>query len=110
MVLDKITVRGQESAWSNVYYWRTNTVTISNDIAVTPVELTGTSVNITIQGADRTFSQGSNDLTLMSGYTMVIYLKNPDSVALNDVGLTVGTTVFTANAQYYKEANVEAAQ
>jgi len=29
---------------------------------------------------------------------------------LNDVGLTVGITVFTANAQHYKEANVEAAQ
>lgn len=34
---------------------------------------------------------------------------NPNSIALNDVDLTVGITVFTSNAQYYKEANVEAA-
>jgi hypothetical protein len=110
VVLDKITARGQESSWSNVYYWRTNTVTISTDLAVTPTELTGSSFLVSVQGTDRNFTQGSNDLTLMSGYTMVIYIKNPDSVALNDVGLTVGITVFTANAQYYKEANVEAAQ
>jgi len=46
----------------------------------------------------------------MSGYTMVVYIKNPDSIALNDVGITVGITMFTSNAQYYKETNVEAAQ
>jgi len=49
-------------------------------------------------------------LTLKSGWTIVIYVMNPGSIALNDVGLAVGTTVFTSNAQYYKEANVEAAQ
>jgi len=41
---------------------------------------------------------------------MVLYIMNPDSVALNDVGITVGITVFTSNAQYYKETNIEAAQ
>ena len=49
-------------------------------------------------------------MTLKSGWTIVIYVMNPGSVALNDVGLTVGITTFTANAQYYKETNVEAAQ
>lgn len=110
VVLDKVTFRGQESSWANVYYWRTNTVTISSDLAVTPTPLTGASFNITVQGSPRTFSQASNDLTLMSGYTMVMYVKSPDSVALNDVGTTLGITLFTANAQYYKETNVEAAQ
>jgi hypothetical protein len=41
---------------------------------------------------------------------MVVYIKDPDSIALNDVGVTVGINVFTSNAQYYKEVNVEAAQ
>jgi hypothetical protein len=41
---------------------------------------------------------------------MVIYVDQPDSIALNDVGITVGITVFTSNAQYYKETNVQAAQ
>jgi len=110
VVLDKITVRGQESPWANVYYWRTNTVTISGDLNVTATELTGTTFNITVQGSARSFDQATDDLTLKSGYTMVIYIKDPDSIALNDVGITVGITLFTSNAQYYKEVNIQAAQ
>jgi len=41
---------------------------------------------------------------------MVLYIMNPDSVALNDVGITVGITMFTSNAQYYKKTNIEAAR
>ena len=110
VVIDKATVRGQPCNWSDVYYWRTDTVTVSNDLEVTPTELTGTTFNITVQGVDRTFDQATDDITLKSGYTMVLYMKNPDSIALNDVGVTVGLTVFTSNAQYYKETNIEAAQ
>ena len=106
VVLDKISVRGQESEWQTVYYWRTRNITISNDLDVTSTNINGTSFNITIQGATWTFQQASNDLTLKSGWTMVLYIMNPDSVALNDVGITV----FTSNAQYYKETNIEAAQ
>jgi hypothetical protein len=110
VVLDKISARGQECAWSNIYYWRTSNVTVSNDLLVTPTDINGTTFDIIIQGAARTFQQATNDLTLKSGWTIVIYVMNPDSIALNDVGLTVGITIFTANAQYYKETNVEAAQ
>jgi len=110
VVIDKITVRGQPCNWSDVYYWRTNTVTVSNDLEVTPTEITGITFNITVQGSDRTFDQASDDITLKSGYTMVVYMKNPDSIALNDVGVTVGITIFTSNAQYYRETNIEAAQ
>jgi len=110
VVLDKISVRGQECAWSNVYYWRTSNVTVSNDLLVTPTNITGATSNIVVQGTARTFQQATDDLTLKSGWTIVIYVMNPGSIALNDVGLAVGTTVFTSNAQYYKEANVEAAQ
>ena len=110
VVLDKISVRGQECTWSNIYYWRTNNVTVSNDLLVTPTNITGASFDITVQGATRTFQQANDDLTLKSGWTIVVYIMNPDSIALNDVGLTVGITIFTANAQYYKETNVEAAQ
>jgi len=106
VVLDKVSVRGQDSEWQTVYYWRTSNITISNDLDVTSTNITGASFNITIQGATRTFQQASDDLTLKSGWTMVLYVMNPDSVALNDVGITV----FTSNAQYYKKTNIEAAQ
>jgi hypothetical protein len=110
VVIDKLTVRGQEVNWTTAYFWRTNTITISNDLKVTPDELTGTTGTITVQGAAETFEQATDDITLKSGYTMVMYVMNPGSVALNDVGTPVGIAIFSANAQYYKESNVQAAQ
>jgi len=110
VVLDKISVRGQECQWTNVYYWRTNNVTVSNELQVTPTKINGTNFDIRVQGDMRTFTRSDNDLTLKSGWTIVIYIMNPDSISQNDVGLPVGITVFTSNAQYYKETNIEAAQ
>jgi hypothetical protein len=51
---------------------------------------------------------GTN-LVLASGESMIVYVTNPGQVSVNDIGVTIGVTVFTANAQYYKESNVEAA-
>ncbi|MEM0096333.1 MAG: hypothetical protein QXL77_05210 [Candidatus Bathyarchaeia archaeon] len=115
VVIDKISVRGQECSWSKVYYWRTSTVTVSADLNVTvvkPSEMTADQWKqiFAYLSSGENFEQASNDLTLKSGWTLVVYIENPDSIASNDVGRTVGITVFTANAQYYVEANVEAAQ
>jgi hypothetical protein len=109
VVIDKIAVRGQESTWPNVFYWKTNNVTVSEDLQPTssPLNTSQTTANITVQGAIRTFLRASDDLTLKSGWTMVIYISNPDSITVNDVGTTVGITLFTATAQYYKETNIE---
>jgi len=109
VVLDKITVRGQESSWSNIYYWKSKTISISADLNVTSSQLTGNPFDMssTFKYGNGMFAQATTDLTLMSGWTVVIYIKSPDSVAMNDIGTTVGITVFTANAQYYKETNVE---
>jgi hypothetical protein len=110
VVFDKLSVRGQDCQWGTVYYWRTSTVTISNDLVVTTNPLSGSTASITVQNVSRTFSQATDDLTLKSGWTIVVYAMNPDSIALNDVGLTVGITIFTSNAQHYRETNVAAAQ
>ncbi|MEM2568276.1 MAG: hypothetical protein QXH20_07420 [Candidatus Bathyarchaeia archaeon] len=110
VVIDKITVRGQECPWTNVYYWKT-TGAITSDLRPTASKPTGNSITINIDGIGRSFNNASyalsGDLTLMSGQTVVIYIVNPDSISVNDIGVTVGLTVFTSNAQYYKEANVE---
>ena len=39
---------------------------------------------------------------------MAIYVNDPDSINVNDIGLTVAITVFTSQAIHYKESNVEA--
>jgi len=114
VVLDKISIRGQESSWSNVYFWTNSSVTVFDDLDVTTTELSGSTFNVTVQGSSRTFSNASyasrGDITLKSGWTMVAYIKNPDSIGVNDIGLSIGLTAHTANAEYYKECNVEAAQ
>ncbi|MEM2105700.1 MAG: hypothetical protein QXV21_04435 [Candidatus Bathyarchaeia archaeon] len=110
LVIDKISVRGQECQWSNVYYNKTED-TINEDLPyITPDDdgtLIGKVVDLPLK--DYTLQQASSDLILQSGWSMVIYIVNPDHVSVSDIGVTIGVTVFTANAQYYKESNVEAA-
>lgn len=112
VVIDKISVRGQECQWTEVYYWKTKDVTITADLNVTSVpvaNMTGRWREVfKYLGEGEDFVQGSTDITLKSGWTLIVYIHNPDSIASNDVGRTVGITVFTVNAQYYVEVNIEA--
>ncbi|MEM1565877.1 MAG: hypothetical protein QW510_02150 [Candidatus Bathyarchaeia archaeon] len=115
VVIDKITVRGQECPWSKVYYWRTNTITVSADLNVTldrPSSMTAAQWKQIFDYLPdgENFVRATSDLTLKSGWTLVLYIEDPDSITSKDVGQTVGITVFTANAQYYVEANVEASE
>jgi hypothetical protein len=50
---------------------------------------------------------GSTQLILTSGSTIAVYISAPTSVSINDVGTTIGITVFTAQAMYYQETNVQ---
>jgi len=111
-VIDKITIRGQASPWANIYYWRTQDTVISADLNVTVTQLNYTTFDMgaTFTYTTDNFTRANDDITVKSGWTVVVYIKDPDSIALNDVGIPVGITAFTANAQYYKETNIEAAQ
>jgi len=107
VVIDKVTVRGQESEWTKVFY------NITRGSISADMPFNSTLVNagtITIGTTPYTFTQGvgTTDITLRSGYTMILYIDDPDSIGLNDIGVTCGITAFTSNAQYYKEANVQA--
>ncbi len=105
VVLDKITCRGQECAWSNVFY-NITTAAISADLAYN--SSMADAFDMDIGGTDYTFAATTTDLTLKSGYTAIIYINDPDSISMNDIGLTVSLTLFTSQAMHYKEANVEA--
>ena len=109
LVIDKISVRGQESAWTTVYYNKTSD-TVSSDFSYIVPNTDGTLVgkSATIGSTTYILSRASDDLILRSGNSMIVYITNPDSVSVSDIGVTIGFTVFTANAQYYKECNVEA--
>jgi len=113
LVLDKIAVRGQESNWSDIWYSKTQN-SISSDLSYVAPEADGTlngTDMITINGNTYDFTQGTagEDLILRSSWSMLVYITNPDSLSVGDIGVTIGMTIFTANAQYYKESNVQAA-
>jgi hypothetical protein len=105
LVIDKISVRGQECDWTSVFY-NVTTASISADLSYnSSLADAGT---IEIGGTNYTFAVASNDITLQSGNTIIVYIDSPDSITVNDIGLTVGMTVHTSQAMYYKETNVEA--
>ena len=107
ILIDKMEVRGVEAAWSNVYYYRVPSgTTIAGDLNVTSYSnLSGASV--TIDG--KAYTQASSDMPLISGGELLVYVKGPGNVDVNDIGTTVSFSVFTGLSQYITECNVESA-
>jgi hypothetical protein len=116
IVIDKLAVRGQECAWNDQSTKKTvlfcvTTDSVSADMPyVYNFNITGSNpVNkVTFGSTKYDFTVASNDLVLRSGYTMMIYIINPDSITINDIGLTCSITLYTAQAMYYRESNVQA--
>jgi hypothetical protein len=109
VVLSKIACRGQDSAAANILY----VVADSGDTLTTDLNWTGAAAAAAGDTAGGIASGtlaalGTDTLVLTSGSTMAIYINSPDSVNVNDIGLTVAITVFTSQAIHYKESNVEA--
>ena len=107
VVINKITVRGQQATWTNVY---TKVATPTDDLAFSSTLGTDHKYYTTTGGASvagSAMAAASGDITLQSGNSMVVYIASPDSITINDIGLTVGITVFTSQAMYYQEANVQ---
>jgi hypothetical protein len=115
IVIDKLAVRGQECDWNNtgssndkfVLYSVTNNPVQSDMIYIPNFNATGTNT-VTMGSTAYTFHVAGSDLVLKSGYTLLLYIVNPDSITINDIGLTVSITLYTAQAMYYREANTQA--
>ena len=111
VVISKLSVRGQDvdmaaDAW---YVTAETGDDLSLDLNYTAnTVISGADVFGGLAGTPAAPNAGSN-LVLPSGDTVVIYINNPDSITVNDVGLTVAMTVFSSQAMYYKETNVQAA-
>ena len=107
VVLDKITIRGQEISWSNVFY-NISSSAPSEDLSHQDETNLVSGGTITIGSTSYTLEAASDDIVLPSGQSMIVYIKDPGSISRQDVGTTVGIVIFSAQAQYYKECNVEA--
>ena len=106
VVIDKITVRGQESDWATQVYYAI--ADAGDDLSVDLTYEETLDETATFGGIAATATAASGDLVIPSGETMVIYVDSPDSITINDIGLTVAFTLFTSQAMYYKETNVQA--
>ncbi|MDH5494615.1 MAG: hypothetical protein OEY24_02785 [Candidatus Bathyarchaeota archaeon] len=95
-LIDKIQVRGQDLGWTDytVYYNRTT-------IAPT--------ADLDYLGVFTGWDNATDDLSLKSGEYLVIYIQDPGTISVADIGTTCSITVFTASAQYKIEVNVESA-
>ena len=104
VVIKEIQVRGQSADFGTVSYAVASPTT---DLAYSTsafVYYAGTGVSTTALSA----GSSGTAITLSSGDTLIVYIANPDSITINDIGLTVGITVFTSQAMYYQECNVQA--
>ena len=105
ILFDKISIRGVEESWSDVYYFRVPSGTsIEADLNRTDYS----NLDLTFCTIDgETYNQSTADLPLISGGEIFVYVKGPDNVQMDDIGTTVSISISTANAQYITECNVE---
>ena len=107
ILIDGIRVRGVEITWSDAYYYRVPTgTTMLEELNRTSHDyLTGSSVLID----GRNYTQAYSEIPLMSGGVIIFYIKGPSVIQLIDVGTPVNLLLYTNNAQYITEVNVESA-
>ena len=112
VVLGKLAVRGQTVDSGDIYYAVADGDDLSGDLewGTAPAEIVGDGTEAPNAGWTVTTLAplGTDTLILTSGSTMAIYVNSPDSITVNDIGLTVAITVFTSQAIHYQESNVEA--
>jgi len=107
ILLDKVVVRGVESHWSNIWIYRIPSgTTIEEDLNITNyANLIGNTVEI----SNINYTLCTSDIPLISGGEVFVYVKGPGNIQIDDIGTTVSFGVYTSNAQYITECNVESA-
>jgi hypothetical protein len=105
ILIDKLEVRGVEEAWSDVYYYRIpeDTIITGSMNVTSSARLTGASVTIHTSN----YIQATDDIPLASGREILVSIKGPDSVQLDDIGTTVSISLETSNSKYITECNVK---
>jgi hypothetical protein len=96
VVINQIEVRGQPVIPSATIY--TSTASPGTDLQAKSAS--------TLSGGSYTSTTGP--IVLASGKSIDVWIVGPGSVSTADIGTTIAFTVFTAQAAYYAETNVQA--
>jgi len=106
ILIDKISIRGVTEEWTDVVIYRVPSgATHSGDLTV--CDYAG--IADAMSHLTYTFSSITDDIPLASGGELLVYIKDPDNVQIDDIGTTISISVHTNNAQYITETNVESA-
>jgi hypothetical protein len=114
VVLQTIAVRGQTVPVADLFWFAVSTPADLTYVTQPIINATMTGHTAlpsgpTVPSGTTGFSNGTSSITLTSGNTIAVYMEgSPGSVTVNDVGLTIAISIFTAQATYYKETNVNA--
>ncbi|MGD0645965.1 MAG: type IV pilin, partial [Candidatus Bathyarchaeia archaeon] len=98
IVINQIEVRGQPVFPA---------ATVVTFTATPGTDLTSKTQNA-LNGATSTTGLTTGPIVLDSGKSINVYIVSPGSVSTSDIGTTISFTVFTAQAAYYTETNVQA--
>jgi len=99
VLIDKLQIRGVEVPWSTVYYYKT-TLIVTDILNCPNASGNDWSRFEYTPGNTTEFIQANADLSLPSGYSLVIYVEQPDNIRLDDIGASVSISVITVNARY----------
>ena len=106
ILIDKISIRGVTEEWTDVVIYRVPSGSSHNgDLTVCAYS----GIADAMSHLTYTFSSVSDDIPLASGGELLVYIKDPDNVQVDDIGTTISISVHTNNAQYITETNVESA-
>ena len=108
VVINKVSVRGQLCNWTNLFFAIADPVADKAALTADLAYVTAPVAASDDLGLTATANATSNALVLPSGATIVIYVNDPDSIGLNDIGLTVSIAIHTSQAVYYSETNIQA--
>jgi hypothetical protein len=109
-LLQKITVLGIMSEWSDIYYWKGEIGSVSS-LSPTSNDLNGSTVQIALDGNERTFQQAQGKIELEPYKAIVLYIKNAVNITPQNIPQNmpekVTIAVFTERNAYLTEATIE---
>ena len=111
ILVDKVVIRGVSCLWENVSFYRVQDGDdVTGDFVLTYNEVedafNATIGDVLITAWDTT---GDSDIPMKSGETILFSVADPTNIGLDDIGTSISLTVFTNNAQWIVETNVESA-
>jgi hypothetical protein len=108
LTLIRVVVGGILCDWADIYYWVTDygpPVTIAQP---TGMESASSSIQLVVDGFNRTFQQASNNINLLTHLAIVLVLRNPGNLTYStNIPDQIMLSLFTQRDLYYKEMGVE---